>query len=489
MKKRFALMLLVGIFGLGVGVVAHAQAEQCQALAAATFGALESGCAAGGASQACFGAFAISDTTTGTFATVGDTLALSDFTQLATAALDLENNTWGIARLNVPANIPLAVSDTGLIYLLIGDAIIQNTVDPATAFVPSTPVNLQSLVAANIRSGPNTDARVLVSAPAGSALIAEGVNFDRTWLRVVFGEFVGWISSQVVVPIEGDFASLPVVGNDSRTLMQSFSFQNGVEPSDCSDQSPSMLVLQSPNGMAAAITANGADIRFTDTIVLRITADGQLQVTVLAGNASIGILSIPTGFTVLAPIAGENGAVNGGWTNLRPITPDERGFFGVLSLIPETGLYSVLRVPSEDEVTATLVSLNQGAQGSGAGGGSCPGFQALSPLDGLAFGPTTFYWDSLANATQYRLNIFREGGALVKSEVIDSYTTALTSNTADGLGDGYVFAWNIEALDRNGRVMCTTGTVNLLRSAAPQRAGGGGSGDSGGSGQGNTWGG
>jgi hypothetical protein len=265
--------------------------------------------------------------------------------------------------------------------------------------------------------------------------------------------------------------------------MQSFHYSNGVEPSECTDASPSMLVIQSPDSVNGAITVNGVDIRFTGTIVLRTLADQVMQLVVLEGSATSDMISVPAGFTMAVQLQPDGRQASGSWGGLRPVTGDERAFFGVLELMPSEGLYSALSVPTEEQVTATLQSVNQSAAGQTVSAspqsGSCEGFRPTSPLDGLAFGPTDFYWDGVENATQYRVNIYRDG-ELARTETIDAFTTTTTIDTSTGgIGDGSSYGWNVEALT-NGNVMCTTGTVTLLRAASAQVAGGGDDGGGGG---------
>jgi hypothetical protein len=174
----------------------------------------------------------------------------------------------------------------------------------------------------------------------------------------------------------------------------------------------------------------------------------------------------------------------GSWTGFRPITGDERGFFGVLELMPNNVLYLPLTIPTQEQIASTLRNVNQSAttatvsNAASASGASCEGFRPTSPLDGLAFGSTDFYWDGSAQATQYRVNVFRDG-ELARSETLDAFSTTTAIDTSsNGVGDGEVYAWNVEALT-NGQVICTSGTVTLLRSASVQSAGGGGGGGGG----------
>ncbi|MEM6280871.1 MAG: SH3 domain-containing protein [Chloroflexota bacterium] len=477
LKNSIALLLSVVLSAFAVSST-HAQSEQCVALAEAAFSAMES-CADAAGNAVCYG-MAASIEGDDAFATAGDTVAIADAPTINTAALNLEVPEWGMARVNVHANVPLSVSETGLAYMLIGDATLEDAVPAESAFMPAEPIAVQALVGSNLRSFPSTDGRVLASAPVGAELLADGRTAAGDWVHVTFEDVVAWVSTSIVVPVDGgEISSLPIFGDNARTPMQSFVYSNGTEASACTNESPSMLVIQTPDTVDAEITVNGLDIQFTDTIALRTLPDNILQLVTLAGAANADRISVPPGFTMSVQLTADGTAPDGAWTNLRPITGEERGFFSVLELMPEAGLYTALSVPTADDVAATLRTVNQAAAttttasaGAPAATGNCDGFRPTSPLDGLAFGSTDFYWDGTGEATQYRVNIFTDG-ELVRSETIDAFsTTASIDTSTGGIGDGASYAWNVEAI-ASGQTVCTTGTVTLLRSAAAQSAGGG----------------
>jgi hypothetical protein len=75
-------------------------------------------------------------------------------------------------------------------------------------------------------------------------------------------------------------------------------------------------------------------------------------------------------------------------------------------------------------------------------------------------------------------------GQLSASTTIDALSTTTNIDTSSGgIGDGQGYGWNVEALS-GGQVICTSGTVAMLRSANTQvvsdGGGDGGSDDGGG---------
>lgn len=480
MRKRS----LIGIFATSVLVLLIAAvppllAQECTALIQQSFATLGEECTDIGSSSACFGSAASIDSGA-TFAEAGDTVGLSDFSSITTSALNEDEQSFGLAMLTVPANVPLSLSETGLRYVLVGDVTLENMVDPTTAVTPAQPITLTAIVGSNLRSAPSTDARVINSVAAGETLTAAGVSGDQEWFMVLFQDSNVWVSRQVVTVTEGDAATLPVMNNDQRSLMQSFKLTTGTGVPDCVGTPPSMLILQAPSGFNALIEINGVEVRFDDTVAFWMLPDGTMQMGVLAGGASSNTLNLPAGFTMVAPI-GEDGMISGAWTGLRPISDGERVLISTVEGLPEAMLYTAISIPSAEEVQQTLASINQSAASgparAEAGASiSCDGFRPTSPLETMPNSTSAaFFWDGV-EATSYRLNIYTEGGQLLRSFEVDALNTTFVTDTT-ALEGGPVFRWEVEALV-NGQRACTTSQVLLVRDAVPVGVESGGDGGS-----------
>lgn len=99
---------------------------------------------------------------------------------------------------------------------------------------------------------------------------------------------------------------------------------------------------------------------------------------------------------------------------------------------------------------------------------NCFGFRPTSPLDGMSNSSTTFYWDAAVGAEYYRVNVFNldQGGGLVASYVTSGPFTRVAGDTGVGaLGDGFRFAWSVQAV-ANGQVVCATSPVVQWRAAS-----------------------
>jgi hypothetical protein len=459
----FLLILLSTVFISSGVIIGVAQDASCGPLLQTAFEQLNTSCTNVPGNSACFG----SGSSDG-FSEPGDQVSLSDIQSLQTQPG--EGDSWGLAMMNVHANVPLALSEQGLKFFMVGDVNVENAVDSANAFTPVESLTVTPLVAANLRSGPSTDAKVLGNAPVGTELAADGTSGDGGWLRVLNGDQLAWISRQVVGAKDGDLDTLPVIGSDTRTLMQSIFLSMTDSTTSCTGAPPSMLVIQAPGGMNASINVNGVDIRFDGTITLHVGGDdADMEVIVLGGGANVDGVSVPPGFTVTVPLSEDGRSSSGAATGLRPINESERGFLTPLSgAISPDLLYTAMSVPTQEDVAAILAQFNiasagQVVSGPASGQAECGRFRPTSPLGGMPLGNSAFYWDAAPGATAYRLNFFDANGGLITSLDATATSTTIQIDT-NNLGAGSNFSWNIDALV-NGQVACSSGVVSVVRDA------------------------
>ena len=479
---------LIPIFAfLGLLMIFVAQpliAQECTELIQQAFASLAEVCSELGDEAACVGNNATTDNAEVDFAVPGTIAALTDIELVSTTSSDGQD--FGLAMLNTHGNVPLVLSETGIHYMLLGETTVENLTPSDNVFTPAEAITIQSFVNANVRSSPSTNGRVIGSAAPGTELQAYGLSADGEWFLALLESEGVWISRQVAGPSgDGDVNSLPTVRGTERTLMQSFKLTTAANTPDCVGTPPSMLLLQGPENFNSVVEVNGIEVRFTSTIVLRVTEENQLQLFVLEGGATTDNLPVPAGFTMFIPLGGD-GLVSGDWTGMRPITGEERALLTPLQAMPHDNWYTAIEVPSAEEVSQLLASLNAGAvsqttAGPAASGAGCEGFRPTSPLGQMGNREDQpFYWDGMAGATSYRVNIYNEGGSNVLTLEISSQTTTVQTNTTPNLiGDGETFSWDVVALV-NGQVACTTGRATVVRDPVPiiirNRGGGGGSG-------------
>ena len=173
----------------------------CPALVEEALAALDDNCAEMGRNEACYGYRRVDSTfdfevTEDFFAAPSDRAALEELRNIRTAGLNLETGQWGIAVLNIQANIPNTLPGQAVTFLLLGDVEVENAVTPSAPF--DDPVIVVTTARINVRSGPGTDQTVLGFADQISELEATGINEDGTWLRINFEGSEGWISRNFV---------------------------------------------------------------------------------------------------------------------------------------------------------------------------------------------------------------------------------------------------------------------------------------------------
>ncbi len=309
----------------GTPGIAQTGNDACPALVRAALEAAGQACAGLNRDEACYG----NDRVDAVFWEARDDLAFSapsdrvpllDLQSLATAPLDLANRLWGVAILNVRANVPETMPGQAVTFLLMGDAVLENAVSPEEAAPPVTPIAAVAAVPANLRSRPSTRANVVGSVPAGTELHLVGVNEAGDWYEVlqdnggrawVFADLIEVTDALVDLPITFGPNTPPRYGP-----MQAFYFTTGMGDPVCRE-APDALVVQSPDGLPVALNVNGLDIRLGSTIILT-TAQGNIaadiadsQDTVLVVSLIEGRLyvSLPGGPSIRLNAAGESLAV------------------------------------------------------------------------------------------------------------------------------------------------------------------------------------
>lgn len=457
----FSVLALAPLFGLAQG------GEDCAQVVQTALQKLAASCEGLGRNSACYGYDSLNsefyDTGDGAeFLTPGDQLSTLDLIQLEAAPLDVSTSEWGVALLNVQADVPEALPGGGLHFVLFGDAVLKNIVAPEDVLPPVTPISVTTRAAANLRSAPGTNTDVIRSVRAGSTFSADTLSEGRSWLRVLDNDRTVWVSRDAV-NAEGDLDTLPAISSRNRTPLHDFRLSTRIGSLAC-NEAPALLVIQGPAGVQANIRVNGADIIIDATIVLRLLTGNFMEMAVLEGGARVGNVGVPHGFKAKVALSADGGSLAGPWTDFAPISGLDRVQFATLEQIPASLLHKAIQLPSESEVEAMLAEFSATSQGNASGQANCRNFRLTSPLQGLPpAGPITFFWDPALGATSYRVDVFNESDTLVGSYAT---TNAIESINADvgALGAGAFFTIEVTALV-NGQDACSTVPVTLPREA------------------------
>lgn len=478
-------VLIVALSVLFVVVSLVEGQGDCPALVQTALSQMGNNCSSLDRNTACYGYTQVKATFSDTqptdfFTKPADRTQLRTLQTIETAPLDTQTGQWGIAVMNVQANVPDTVPGQAVTFLLMGDVQMQNAVSADQAFEPTAaPITVKTLTQSNVRTSPNANANLLGSVTAGVELVADGLNPGKDWVRVLLNGTPGWISRDLVDAGGGNLDTLPVISRQNRSPMQAFYFTTGVGTPACKESPPSALVVQGPQKVNVNITANGADITIGSTIVLQ--SDGKhMQLTTLVGSAQVNGLNILAGFTASAPVTqGQAGA----WEHLRPMTSAEIDSFQPLENISGTVLHYPITVPTAADIQKTIQAVNSAQSkpstntaapgttgvaltGPAAQQVDCSDLAAAGPSGGVPYGTVGFFWTPAAGATTYKVNFFNSAGGYITSREVDASQTSVSVDTGS-LGGDPNMTWEVEA--RVGtQNACTTGRVSIQRSLPPQ---------------------
>lgn len=371
MVSRFSiLVIIVGLVLLVSALVAQpGQAQEstaCSQLVERAFIDMGMNCVGLDRNSACYGfnrveAVFTEAMETEFFSSPGDHVALTTLERINTAALTVSESRWGIAVMNVQANVPNTLPGQAVTFILLGEVEVENAVTPEEALLPVAPIAVNTIKQSNVRSAPSTNANVMGIAPQGTPLEADGISPDNAWLRVLFENAPAWIQLSDL-DIGGDLSSLPVIDQESRSPMQAFYLRTDFGASECAEAPPSVLFMQGPDEVAVDITANGADIRITSTIILRILPPGDtMQLIALSGLVILNPgtpeeIVVPPGFTTticlttpanLGLDGNENDrVVSCPWSVLRLLTFSELEALAALQNLPSSLLHYPAHMPA-----------------------------------------------------------------------------------------------------------------------------------------------
>jgi len=384
LRNGFLLLILV------VFSTATAQSETCTAIIQEALVVVGEACAGIGRNQACYGNIQLAATPRAgapafTFEQPGDLVNIADVETLRLSALDTDESSWGVALMQLQANLPDTLPGQNVTFLLFGDVEIENAVEPSA---PLPTLEATSTGSINVRSAPSTEAGIAGSLASGETVIVNGRNANSSWLRILIpdSDSLGWVRADLVTA-QGDVSTLAVVEADDLeipfTPMQAFYFRTGITGTTCAEAPQDGILIQTPEG-AGEITlrANDVDIRLGSTAYLRAQPGANMAVSVLEGQGEV----TADGTTVIVP--------EGAWTEI-PLMDDltPAGAPGepepynddILETLPiEVLPREIVIAPPADEAALANGGTSAGGDAGGGSGltGVVPGFDP-SMLGGM----------------------------------------------------------------------------------------------------------
>ncbi|MCL4252885.1 MAG: hypothetical protein KJ043_03790, partial [Anaerolineae bacterium] len=379
------------------------------------------------------------------FAEPADTADLADVVNIGTSALNADESIWGLALMNVQANIPDTIPGQAVLFFLMGETTVQNQVTGDAPTITPTDIIISASQRVNVRSGAGRNFNPLGAADPNSTWTATGVSEDFSWVRITFAETDGWISRDLITPVdETAFNALPVVTESILSPMQAFYFTTGTGNPTCK-QAPDALVIQSPERLSVNLSVNGATVRIGSTIILTtqlgetdenddLPADcRRTEAIVFDGEllTNQNTVRIPLGHSAtFTACLDEEGNITpqDDWQDNGRVSPERLAEFAILETLPDGLLHYPIRIPTPEEIeeaeninTAPPPSNqddndnddddddndNDDEETSGI---NCNAFVAISPLDAVTWGVQEFRWSALQGVEFFYLTVERNDG-------------------------------------------------------------------------------
>jgi len=312
MMLKIRKILWIGFFGLWVTSVA-AQSD-CPTIVQNALSATDDACQGTGRNQACYGNISLeAEPQEGIvefdFEQPGDIVDVAGINRLSLEPLVEESELWGVALMQLQANLPETLPGQNVTFLLFGDVEITNAVESNVDAITFDAVSTGDI---NVRSGPSANDERVSQLADGETVVADGRNPDSSWLRIQLADGTpGWVSADLVT-VEDDLSLLAVVDPLALPLppltpMQAFYFKSGVGDAPCAEAPDSGILIQTPEGVGQiSLTVNEVDIQLGSTAYLQAQADGEMTVNVVEHQATVTADGttrfVPAGSRVRVPL-------------------------------------------------------------------------------------------------------------------------------------------------------------------------------------------
>jgi hypothetical protein len=281
--------------------ILYAQAD-CPVFVQNTLESVTEICSDTGRDEACYGNNAIQASGRSSdfqFSTPGDLTSVGNIETLRLSNLSIGDEQWGIALMNVRANLPDA-STANATILLFGDVTVAN-VGRTTVDIPATADN-----DIDIFLRPN-DPTIVATLATGDSLTADGRLEDSSWIRLRLAEGgYGWVTRDAVL-LDGEANNLIIIAPEQPFYgpMQAFYVETGADAPPCTEAPPSGILIQTPEGVGEiSLLINEVDIRLGSTAFIQ-QSGGTMIFCILEGQGEVtsgGVTRVipEGGYTTLA---------------------------------------------------------------------------------------------------------------------------------------------------------------------------------------------
>lgn len=326
-------------------------------------------CAELGRNEACYGNTLVTATLSDpdlTFAESGDIVAVTNLAQLSTAAADPATNEWGIALLDLVADLPESGSDN-LRLVVFGGVDVEPALPAADGFADTCTLTNNGTQNINLRVGPDTAFAAVDSLRVGQAVTGYGISTDGEWVRTSDGWLLASLTDNDCAG--ADLVTIDAASDGYRAPMQNFSLT--IDSSGSCAAAPDGLLLQAPTGTTANIMINNVELRIGSTAFITIdNADSEMIIASFDGNvvATANGNSRRLRVGEETTVALSNNTASGNPTFPRPFTaPAQNVGPELISLLPEQFDIPAPALPRNASDTASTSS----GPGQYLGCGSC----------------------------------------------------------------------------------------------------------------------
>jgi LysM repeat protein len=365
------------------------------------------------------------------FAEPADQIALASLETLTTAAYNPDLNEWGIAVMNIQANLPDTLPGQGVIMLAVGGMEVTNN-SPDT--MPMAVFTFRSGIGRGACEEAPSFIAIRSPQNIGAQMNMNGLSFQLGSTLFLLhnqdGTYTAILTEGTMLLTDGTTLvggqALDMVVDPTILYVTSYSAPRPATPEELALASQIEPLLTAVTSQETTYTVQPGDNLF------RIALNNGTCVSAIARANNIpasAVRNIGVGRVLVIPDG----------TSCGPLVND---IPGAAPAPPPQGNTT----PNETDTTPV----------------DCSGFGLVSPLSGLAYQSQTFYWNGVAGASYYDLKLAQNGGLIASTAVQAPATNAtLDYSTVERSVEPYV--WSVTAYGADGAVLCAATSPGLLR--------------------------
>lgn len=319
LKKIFPIslltLLLLAMFFLAPNATppASVQAQDgaditaaCQTTVRDALRLVGSSCATLGSNEICYGnqqiraSLAADDIV---FNERGDIVAVSAIESLVTAAANPDTDEWGVALINLTADLPAELNEN-VRMVLFGGMTLEPEPQAQTDELLTT-CTFESTIArgTNMRSGPGTEFAIVDRFAPGESVEVYASSADGEWVRSARGWMAADLGRLACQP-GVELPSISQVSDAYTAPMQAFAVR--IDETGQCENAPQGMLIQAPDNVVANVLVNGVELRVGSTASVTFEDDGSAM---WLGNIEGEVAVTFNGFTH-SPQPGEGVAVS-----------------------------------------------------------------------------------------------------------------------------------------------------------------------------------